>query len=314
VSYYAVLLYQGELAVTTQVKQLSSFISAPAGTDLSQLLEVLTENHIQILDPAKFAPGAVKITDKLIAGIRHADLVIAVLGTASLSGNVLFELGCASALGKKVLVIIPEGSEIPSDIKDLVSIRTTPNNREAVGFALEQILNSPAPTSDQKADLIDKSKPLGNVADDLTIRLKSLGLMPTDSDIFNIVQEALEASNIKAQSQLKQLEESLAFVVWIDELQPYFSNPITIEIKGSICTSEQANDAIRQVLSYMSINNITTVIVFAAQIAEEAMDVISSYPNLYFFDLAEILNKLRQESLGQIIRQERNSRVHGRIR
>jgi hypothetical protein len=306
-------MYQGELAVTTQVKQLSSFISAPAGTDLSQLLEVLTENHIQILDPAKFAPGAVKITDKLIAGIRHADLVIAVLGTASLSGNVLFELGCASALGKKALVIIPEGSEIPSDIKDLVSIRTTPNNREAVSFALEQILNSPTPTSDQKANLIDKSKPLGHIVDDLLNRLKSFGLMPTENDIFNTVREALEAGKIKVQEQSKQSEESLAFVVWIDELQPYFSNPIKIEVKGSICTSEQAKEAINQVLSYMSLSNVTTVIVFAAQISEEAMNVISSYPNLYFFDLSEILHKLRQESLGQIIRQERNSRVHGRI-
>jgi hypothetical protein len=307
-------MHLGELAVTTQVKQLSSFISAPAGTDLSQLLEVLTENHIQILDPAKFAPGAVKITDKLIAGIRHADLVIAVLGTASLSGNVLFELGCASALGKKALVIIPEGSEIPSDIKDIVSIRTTPNNREAVIFALEQILNSPTPVSDQKANLIDKSMPLGSIADNLLNRLQSFGLMPTENDIFNTVREVLEICGVKPQEQLKQSEESLAFVVWIDELQPYFSNPITIEIKGSICTSKQANDAISQILSCMSINNITTVIVFAAQIAEEAMTVISSYPNLYFFGLAEILDKLRKESLGQIIRQERNSRVHGRIK
>jgi nucleoside 2-deoxyribosyltransferase len=306
-------MHLGELAMTTQVKQLSSFISAPAGTDLSQLLEVLTENHIQILDPAKFAPGAVKITDKLIAGIRHADLVIAVLGKASLSGNVLFELGCASALGKKALVIIPEGSEIPSDIKDLVSIRTTPNNREAVSFALEQILNSPASTLEQNTRLLDKSKPIGSIADDLLNRLKSFGLMPTENDIFNTVRKVLEASSVEPQEQSKQSEGSLAFVVWIDELQPYFSNPITIEIKGSICTSEQAKDAISQVLSYMSLSNITTVIVFAAQISEEAMAIISSYPNLYFFDLPEILNKLRQESLGQIIRQERNSRVHGKI-
>jgi hypothetical protein len=55
--------------VTTQIRQLRCFVSAPAGTDLSQLLEALKENDIQVLDPARFFPGAVKITDKIIDGI-----------------------------------------------------------------------------------------------------------------------------------------------------------------------------------------------------------------------------------------------------
>ncbi|HEY9601402.1 MAG TPA: nucleoside 2-deoxyribosyltransferase, partial [Allocoleopsis sp.] len=151
--------------MTTQVRQLRGFVSAPAGTDLSQLLEALKENNIHILDPARFAPGAVKITDKIIDGISNADLVIAVLGTASSSGNVLFELGCASALGKKTLVIVPEAYEIPSDIKDLVYIRTSPNNREAINFALEQIISAPEHETNQRSRLVDKTKPLGDLAD-----------------------------------------------------------------------------------------------------------------------------------------------------
>jgi predicted nucleotide-binding protein len=90
-----------------------------------------------------------------------ADLVIAVLGTAASSANVLFELGCASALGKQALVIVPEGYEIPSDIKDLLYIRTTPNNRQAINFALAQILNAPHQEKNHKDRLSDKSKPLG---------------------------------------------------------------------------------------------------------------------------------------------------------
>jgi hypothetical protein len=59
---------------------------------------------------------------------------------------------------------------------------------------------------------------------------------------------------------------------------------------------------------------VRAVIVFAAQISSEAMKVASSYPNLYFFDLHDFLKRLRQESLGQLIRNERNARVHGRVR
>lgn len=292
--------------MTTQVRQLRGFLSAPAGTDLTQLLDALKENNIHILDPAKFAPGAVKITDKLIDSINHADLIIAVLGTANSSGNVLFELGCASALGKKSLVIVPESYEIPSDVKDLVYIRTTPDNREAVSFAIEQILNAPEQES-QKTRLLDSSKPLGNLADELLKQLENF-----DAAVEEIVREMLEASGVETRIQPKYPEFQPDFAVWIDELEPYFGNPILIEVKEQLHNARQVNYAVGQVLRYMSSSNVMTVIIFAAQISAEAVKIISAYPNLYFFDLRIFLKRLRQESLGQIIRNERNARVHGR--
>jgi hypothetical protein len=304
----------GDLAVTTQVKQLRGFVSAPAGTDLSQLLEALKENNIHILDPARFAPGAVKITDKIIDGISNADLVIAVLGTATSSGNVLFELGCASALGKKTLVIIPEGYEIPSDIKDLVYIRTPPNNLEAINFALEQVIHAPEPETNQKARLLDKTKPLGGLADDLLKQLDSLVETSSEQNVEYIVREMLEASGVETRTQPKYQKFYPDFAVWIDELEPYFGNPILIEVKRQIDTDRQAEHVVEKVLHYMSLSDVRAVIIFATQISSEAMKVASSYPNLYFFALPDFLKRLRKESLGQIIRNERNARVHGRIR
>jgi hypothetical protein len=299
--------------VTTQVKQLSSFVSAPAGTDISQLLEILKENHIQILDPAQFSPGAVKITDKIIDGIRHADLVIAVLGAANLSGNVLFEIGCASALGKKVLIIIPEWSEIPSDIKDFVYIRTTPGNREAVNFALEQILNAPDQDTTNRPQLLDKSKPLGTLADDLLDRLQDSIETVSEKNVEDVVREMLEASGIQARVDQKYSSAHPDVVVWIDELEPYLGNPILIEIKSFIDTVSQAKYITDQLLRYMAISNVKNVIIFATHLSSEAMEFVASFPNLYFFDICEFLKQLRQESLGQVIRKERNARVHGRI-
>ncbi len=76
----------------------------------------------------------------------------------------------------------------------------------------------------------------------------------------------------------------------------------------------QAKYAIEQILHYMSLSNAIAVIIFVSQISSDAMKVVSSYPNLYFFDLHEFLERLQEESLGQIIRNERNARVHGRLR
>jgi hypothetical protein len=116
----------------------------------------------------------------------------------------------------------------------------------------------------------------------------------------------LEASGVETRREPKYQNFYPDFAVWIDELEPYFGNPILIEVKRQIHTDRQAKYVVEQVLHYISLSNVRAVIVFAAQISSEAMKVASSYPNLYFFDL--------HESLGQIIRNERNARFHGRLR
>ena len=310
------ILSREKITVITQTPQLKSFVSAPAGTDLSELLKTLDENNIRILDPNGFAPGAIKMTDKIIDGLNHADLMVAVLGTANSSGNVLFELGCASALGKKSLVIVPEDYEIPSDIRSLVHIRTTPNNREAINFALEQILNAPEPADNQKTDLIEKSKPLGTVANNLLKQFYALPNNSMEREIIALVTEILKASGLSFKSDqrypsAKNIRPDL--VVWIDELEPYFGNPILIEVKKQIISSKDARATIQQVLNYLSVSHLKLVIVLATEISPSALEIIASEPDLYFFELPQILDRLQNESFSQIIVKERNARVHGRL-
>ncbi len=301
-----------DLMAPNQTKQLTCFLSVPAGTDLSGLLEALQENNIHLLDPSRFAPGAVKITDKIIDGINSADLVIAILGTAASSANVLFELGCASALGKQVLVIVPEGYEIPSDIKDLLYIRTNPNNREAISFTIEQILNAPHQEQTSKERLLDKTKPLGSVADDLLNRLKYFGDNLLECDVQDIVRAMLEASKIPTRTEQKfEFNPRFDFGVWIDELEPYFGNPILIEVEREIITEMQAKYVAEKVLHHAHLSNVRAVIIFTSRMSREAVEFILSYSNLYFFDLNDFLGRLHEESIGQIIRNERNARVHG---
>jgi nucleoside 2-deoxyribosyltransferase len=297
----------------TQTKPLQCFISAPGGTNLSQLLQVLREHDIRVLDPDKFAPGAVKFTEKIIASIEQSDLVIAVLGTATSSANVLFELGCAFALGKQTLVIAPQDYEIPSDIRDSLYIRATPDNQEAINFAIEQILSASYQEETRKSRLTDKSKPLGQLADDLLHRLTDSGEVFLEEDLANIVGNMLEASGCRPyrmESSHSNIRPDL--VVWMDELEPYFGNPILIEVKRQINSPDQAKYVAEQTIRYTSLSGIPTVIIFADQISPAAIDMIARYPNLYFFDLRKFLARLREESFGQVIRKERNSRFHGR--
>jgi len=299
--------------MVTQTKQLKGFVSAPPGTDLSILLEVLEKNNINILDPNDFAPGAVQITDKIIDGIGNADLIIAVLGTDIASPNVFLELGCAIGLGKKTLLIAPENSKIPSDLAGLLYIKSGLNNREAIDFALEQIINAPEQKTNKKALLVEKSKPLGNVADNLLQHLDVIKQDLSEHDIKNIVQKILKASGVETLREPGYSAIIPDFAVWIDELEPYFGNPILIEVQKDLLTVRKTQYIVQQVLHYMSLNNTMAVIIFAFQISSEARKFVSSYPNLYCFEVGDLLKRLKEESLGKIIRKERNARFHGRI-
>lgn len=298
----------------TETKEFRCFISAPAGTELTALLEALQEHEITVLDPARFAPGAVTLTEKVIDGIRHADLTVAILGTTSSSANVFFELGCASALGKKILVIAPEGTDIPGDLQGLLYIRSAPDNREALNFALKQILDAPHQGRSHESRLPDKSKPLGKLANNLLQRLTSFGIKPLERDIENVVQEMLETSGVSTRAQPSFSGFRPDFAVWVDELEPYFGNPLLVEVKSRVETVKQANELIERVLQYVALSNARTVLVFILETSPAATEVISRYPYLYFFSIREFLERLRDESFGSIVRDERNARVHGRIR
>jgi hypothetical protein len=294
-----------------KAKQLNGFVSAPAGTNLAEILAALRENNIHILDLAKFAPGSVKITDKLIESIRHADLVIGVLGPMASSGNVLFELGCASALDKKILIIVPNGYEIPIDLKNFLFIRTPLDNPEAIGFALDQLLHAPEQQITNLNLLHNSTTPLGPVAVDLLQRLPDLNRKTSDLGLQAIVEEMLEASGVRTQVKPKYNQPTSYpnWVVWIDELEPYFSNPILITVEETILTEQ--DDFLQHINNHLSTSHVRTIIVFAMQISTGVKEKLSSASGLYCFDIHEVLKHLSHKSIGEIIRDERNARVHG---
>lgn len=119
----------------------TSFVSAPTGTRLDVLRESLIAHRIRPLVPSDLFPGndwAAEIQDKL----READLVVAVLPGNRNTSWVLFELGQAAALGKKILLIASAKSDpIPLSIQHFLVLRTSPSNREAIDFALDQLLS-----------------------------------------------------------------------------------------------------------------------------------------------------------------------------
>ena len=300
------------LNVSEPTRQLTCFVSSPVGTDLSGLLRIIENNNLHVLDPNRFAPGAVKIAEKLIDGIKRADLIIGVLNSESSNANVMYELGCATALEKRILIIVSDESEVPSDLQGLVKVKSSLDNREAIEFAIQQILNAPSPGIISRKTLSAKTKSLKQKVDLFFEELAELNQNYSPKKLEDLVRRILSESGVSVISQPKYENIMPDFAIWIDELEPYFGNPILVEIKGNLDASK-AKYTLEQSLHYMSLSKARAVLVFAFSISPDTFNTVPKLPNVFFFDLRELLPSLREKSLGEVIRDRYNSIVHGRI-
>lgn len=104
--------------------------------------------------------------------VLEADLVVGMLPRGKQSPWVLFELGQAWALGRRILLIAsPKADAVPYNLQRFLILRTEPDNREAIDFALDQLLSSPADSPNIGTRKSFQAVGLGAEADALITRL-----------------------------------------------------------------------------------------------------------------------------------------------
>src|SRR5712672_3614276 len=104
----------------------SCFISAPIGTDLSPIRRVLAKLHVRVVLPFELPITGSSVAHQITKAIHNADFVIGVLGRTT-SPNVFYELGFATALQKRLIVIAPQEAAVPLDVSEHFVVRTEPN-------------------------------------------------------------------------------------------------------------------------------------------------------------------------------------------
>ena len=73
-----------------------------------------------------------------------------------------FELGYATVL-KKILVLVPPEEDLP--VSEIPYLRVAPDNREAIEFGLDQILNAPRARWQTPRVPTPKTRPIGKRTD-----------------------------------------------------------------------------------------------------------------------------------------------------
>lgn len=292
------------------VKPTEAFIAAPPLIDTTVIRDELSRRGIHAYQLDEVAKAGQSMTEVLDESIRRADLVVAVLGNGG-NGSGLIELGYALGLKKRTLVIVPPGEEPP--VKSVLSLRTHPDDREAINFALTQLLAGPPPRRPRRSDLPPGTTPLGLVADDLLRKLEKLGAHPGEQELGDLVQEALTAGGVSVVSRAppgaSNGEEHLDFGIWADDFEPWISNPLVIEVRTPVADEAELDQALRTLAALLKKRgNHWGLLLYHGPDLGAKVDPGRS-PRVFVLPVRKFLTALRDTSLAEVLKGMRSQRL-----
>jgi hypothetical protein len=228
------------------------FVAAPSGIPLDVLRDSLIAHSIRPLVPEELFAGS-DWASEIQRQLLEADLVVGILPTGRQSPWVLFELGQAWALGRRILLIAsPKADIVPYSLQRFLILRTEPNNREAIDFALDQLLSAP-PEVSTKESLKPFTFLTRGLADDtvnaLLSRMNLALASGTEQELEKIVSEALRLSGTDIVVESPQRDRVADLAVWADVLEPFVGNPFLIEIKRRVTDKKTAATTFKQLQS-----------------------------------------------------------------
>ncbi len=288
------------------------FISAPTGANLGVLRGALESRGLRVLVPHDLTVGT-DWASEIQKQLAQVDLVVGVLTSERQSSWVLFELGQASALGRRIVLITsPKADPIPFSLHQFLVLRIDLDNEEAIEFALDQLLSAPEPPKREPTTHRKPFRGLGTKADDLIADMERALAASDWRSVEQLVSDALRSSGTDIVVTSADRDVGADFAVWSDVLEPFVGNPLLVEVKTRIRSRTEATRAVRQLASYVGASGSR----WALLLYGEGPDLEGQLwkeiaPNVLVLSLRSLLDGLRTRGFPELVRDLRNRRVHG---
>lgn len=155
-----------------------------------------------------------------------------------------------------------------------------------------------------------QSKPLGATAKRLKHRLRSFGEEARESDLVEIVMEALQTSEASVLIQSNQPENGADLAIWNDELDAWGANPLLVEIKSQISADHSMETILSEVSHYLQQSGSRyALILYTGNLPAHAQKRVLPH-NILLLETGDFLEKLQRQTLGQVLRDQRNRQIH----
>jgi hypothetical protein len=300
--------------VAVPARSRKAFISAPACVDTSVLRRALEERGITPFELDEVRVEGRSVPQLLEDCLRSAELVVAVVSGGKAKENVLFELGYALALKKRILAIVPPQEEPP--LSEIPCLRARPDNKEAIEFGLDQILTAPEPRRNTRKKGAQKTKPLGPLADKLLDQIRDRKQPLGDDDLEQLVREVLHGSGIDSSFYASESNSPTSagadVAVWSDDFEPWLGNPLLIELKSDPRSRVELIGALNDLARTLDNTHTAWGLLIYQGADFEPTEEAPADSRVFVLNLERLIESLRNTSLGDFLHRMRNSRVHGR--
>ncbi|MCY4558115.1 MAG: hypothetical protein OXF79_17445 [Chloroflexi bacterium] len=291
---------------------LRCYISAPLGVNVRNIRRSLMERNVQLLTPSDLSSRH-GLHQSIRELILNADLVIGVLRRGRQSQAVLFELGMAAAMDRKVVVFAPpKGDYLSFNLQPFLVLRIGLRNINAIDFALDQILSAPFSSNrSRKASAVTQrtsQSPIVNREGELESVLE-VG----DARKFeDIISSGIRRSGVEvvARPTLENREMDLA--VWADEFQYVLGNPLLIEIKLQLKNDEQIRAALKRCAAATEKSGGRwSLLIYGTGPKLFRRRWLSVAPTVLAISAADLFERMREQSFVEVVIGLRNLRAHG---
>ena len=285
------------------------YISAPVGTNIENIRTSLLEREVRLI-----SPNDVEISDSysnVLDLISNADLIVGVLTRERRSDTVIFELGQAVALGRRVVVFAPPKSGyIPFNLRQFPVFRIGLLNRASINFAFDQILSAPFSPKKEKQEAHDThgmGKRINTFIDKTQEAITAnKGLM-----FERVVAQAIRESGVEIVVEAPINDRMIDLVVWSDVFQHIFGHPLLIELKVKLQNDKHFLQSLKQCADIAANSGSTwSLLIYGDGPPTPKRSWISSAPTVLSISAQDLLTKMRDQSFVDIVRKLRNQRVH----
>ncbi len=310
--------------IPEELLKLRAYISAPYSVDTSVLRRALEDRRITPYELDELDPDGRSMTELLEDSLKQTDLVVAILAGGDSNNHILFELGFATAMKKRILAIVPpEGMEPINKIPFLLTgtqfLHARHDHEATVNRWLDYILKAPQGHASMTREPIRRTKPLGILADELLDRVRGVMVGPEGTSrelaFEEIIRTAIEASGIdNLYYSPKVVSESARadMAIWSDDFEPWLSNPVAVEVKGPLQRQAELAEAALQLTDVLGrTRDGWGLLIYQGEVLEPEAPWHSA-PRVLFAPIEKFLELLRDRSLGDVLRRMRYSRVHGK--
>ena len=289
----------------------SCYISAPAGSNLKVLRKSLDKRGIRVTVPFDY-PAGTNWNTAQFSLLKPVDLFIGVLTAERRSDWVLFELGMAwAAQTRAMLIVPPKGiSYFPLESKGFLTVRTSLTNREAIEFALDQLLAAPE-KSPQFPAQPTAGAGLGERADEYLRQVNGALTEYKPLELEHIVERALRESGVEALSTDFKEDRGADVAVWSDALQESVGNPLLIEVKTHVRDRRIAQQVASQLSKQILSSGTRWGLLLYGTGPSPSSIQQSLPPNVLAIPIPDLLERMRHRPFSEVVRTLRNERVHG---